>query len=451
MNNQPSFIIFLIVVIVLCLQIFFQFKSIFKWFTNSKKSSKARAPRVLKPRSERDCPQCRKARESGEAAHFACSHIPIPWSQKKSKKGRKKTVCTRHQFCSHPDCDYYLITDDKIHALVGYGKHGKYEDIQDLICQACRKKFTIRKHTLLYRLKTHSKIVRLALHFLAMGVDISALEEVMAIRESTLRTWLVRSGVQGRKLHERFFTGLELVHVQLDELWANVKQAEQAVWVWVVCDAKTKIVPVMQLGSRTQEMAYSVVHELKSKLKVGCVPVFSTDGLAHYFYALTAHFGEWVRAEGEKKSVWMVLPNFLYAQVIKHHRKYRLVDVEERQIWGLPEEYRRLLKAGGLSGNINTSFVERINLTIRQSVSKLTRRTWGTAQYTSELSEHLYWWLAYYHFSRYHESLRMRIEEPIARKGKQRSKEYRKVTPAVAAGLTDRRWSVMELISYPLP
>ena len=41
---------------------------------------------------------------------------------------------------------------------------------------------------------------------LAMGVDISALEEVMAIRESTLRTWLVRSGVQGRKLHQRFFS-----------------------------------------------------------------------------------------------------------------------------------------------------------------------------------------------------------------------------------------------------
>jgi transposase-like protein len=104
-----------------------------------------------------------------------------------------------------------LITNDKIHALVGDGKHGKYEDIQDLICQVCRKKFTIRKHTLLYRLKTHSKIVRFALHFLAMGVDISAFEEVMAMRESTLRTWLVRSGVQGRKLHERFFTDLELV------------------------------------------------------------------------------------------------------------------------------------------------------------------------------------------------------------------------------------------------
>ena len=67
-----------------------------------------------------------------------------------------------------------------------------------------------------------------------------------------------------------------------------MKQAEQAVWMGLVCDAKTKIVPVMQMGARTQEMAYSVVHELKLKLKVGCVPIFSTDGLAHYFYALTA-------------------------------------------------------------------------------------------------------------------------------------------------------------------
>jgi type I restriction-modification system DNA methylase subunit len=84
----------------------------------------------MKPRSEKDCPQCRKARESGEPPQPACSRTPTPWSEKKSTRGRKKTVCTRHHFCSNPDCDYYLITDDKIHALVGYGKHGKYEDIQ---------------------------------------------------------------------------------------------------------------------------------------------------------------------------------------------------------------------------------------------------------------------------------------------------------------------------------
>jgi len=75
--------------------------------------------------------------------------------------------------------------------------------------------------------------VRLALQLLALGVDISALEEALEIRESTLRMLLVRSGVQARKLHERFFQGLELGHVQLDELWANVKQAEQAVYCFL--------------------------------------------------------------------------------------------------------------------------------------------------------------------------------------------------------------------------
>ena len=69
----------------------------------------------------------------------------------------------------------------------------------------------------------------------------------------------------------------------------------------------------------------------------------------------------------------------------------------------------------------------------------------------STLEDQLYWWLAYYHFARPHESLRVRLPEPIQRKGKQRPRLYEKMTPAMAAGIVDRRWSVKELISYPLP
>jgi hypothetical protein len=72
-------------------------------------------------------------------------------------------------------------------------------------------------------------------------------------------------------------------------------------------------------------------------------------------------------------------------------------------------------------------------------------------QYSSELLEHLYWWLAYYHFVREHESLRVKLETPQTRKGKQRARKYKGRTPAMAAGVTERRWSVMELISYPCP
>ena len=243
---------------------------------------------------------------------------------------------------------------------------------------------------------------------------------------------------------------LELIHVQLDELWANVKNSGQDMWLWTTSDVKTKLLPVLQVGGRNQEMAYSVVHELKSRLVVGCVPVFSTDGLKHYFYALTAHFGRWEQGSG-KKPAWVLLGDFLYGQVIKRQRRRRTVEVERRLLWGEENHYRERLRGAGLSRRVNTAFVERLNLTIRQCVSKLTRRTWGPARYTPELMEHLEWWRSYYHFVRLHESLAQELSKPIPQIGKQRPRKYRKRTPAQAAGLTDRRWTVRELLLYPLP
>jgi IS1 family transposase len=413
--------------------------------------SRKRKLRILKPKTDKDCPYCQAQIAGGETPETVCSKHVIAWSMRKGKRGRKKTVCTEGYFCANPKCYYYLSDDETIHALVGYGSHGLYEAIPDLRCQFCVKKFSVRRNTVLYRLKTLSSTVGNVLLALAVGVDISTVEEMFGVREMTVRTWLARGGAHGQKLHQRFFANLELTHVQFDELWANVKQSEQETWVWTACDAKSKIIPVLQVGPRTLEMAYAMVHKLKCMLKPGCVPPFSSDGLKLYYYALTAHFGEWHKEQDQYKPTWQLLTDFAYAQVIKQQRRFRLVKVEHRMLCGQLSEYTARLKANGLSGNINTSYVERANLTIRQSVSKLTRRTWGPAQFTSELSEHLYWWLAYYHFARYHESLRVKLDKPIQRKGKQRPIEYRRMTPAVAAGLTTKRWSVMELISYPLP
>jgi len=146
---------------------------------------------------------------------------------------------------------------------------------------------------------------------------------------------------------------LELVHVQLDELWANVKDGSQDVWVWIASDVKTKLIPVMQVGGRSQEVEFAVVHELRGRLAAGCVPVFSTDGLRHYFYALTAHFGKWETADG-KKPVWELLGEFVYGQVIKHQRRRRTVEVERRVLWGEEKQYQERLKKAGLSGRIKT-------------------------------------------------------------------------------------------------
>lgn len=100
-----------------------------------------------------------------------------------------------------------------IHEVVGYGTHGTQEVIQDFNCQACGKKFTARRNSILYQLKSHPALIEKILWLLALGEDASALEEVFGVREITIRTWLCRSGMQGKKLHEVFMAELELVHV----------------------------------------------------------------------------------------------------------------------------------------------------------------------------------------------------------------------------------------------
>src|SRR5947209_6639171 len=118
---------------------------------------------------------------------------------------------------------------------------------------------------------------------------------------------------------------------------------------------------------------------------------------------------------------------------------------------GLAKSLRQGLVKLGFSGRLNTAFIERLNLTVRHSLAALSRRSWSTAQSQSELVLHLEWWRAYYHFARPHQSLRIALGQPLLRGGKRLAQRYRKRTPAMAAGLTERVWSVADLLRYPLP
>jgi hypothetical protein len=118
---------------------------------------------------------------------------------------------------------------------------------------------------------------------------------------------------------------------------------------------------------------------------------------------------------------------------------------------GTYAELRSALQRLGLSGTLNTAFVERVNLTVRQSVAALVRRTWSTAQEAPELLAHVEWWCGYYHFVRPHTSLRVALTQPRERGGRRQPQRYRQRTPAMAAGLTGQRWTVRELLAIPLP
>jgi len=118
---------------------------------------------------------------------------------------------------------------------------------------------------------------------------------------------------------------------------------------------------------------------------------------------------------GQRARQWQVAANLIYGQVKKRYRRQRLVGVTYVLRCGTRAALRSALQGLGLSGRLNTAFVERVNLTVRQSVAALVRRTWSTMQDAPQLLLHLEWWRAYYHFVRPHESLRVALAQPIDR------------------------------------
>src|SRR5215471_5461063 len=183
-----------------------------------------------------------------------------------------------------------------------------------------------RRNTPMYRLKTPSQEVAMVLAALAEGLDASAASRIFGFRQVTITTWLTRAGKHAQSLHEHFFCYLHLPYLQLDELRTRLRSCTQVLWLWLVIDPRTKILPVLQFGSRTQPMAHRVIHSLRQRLAPSCIPLFTSDGLNLYFYALTAHFGQW-RAFGRRwrnRRRWQVEPRLIYGQVKKSYRRHKL-------------------------------------------------------------------------------------------------------------------------------
>src|SRR5690349_6575595 len=154
--------------------------------------------------------------------------------------------------------------------LLGDGKHGRAERIQTFRCQACRTTFSARYDTPLYRLKTSSRQVAVVVAALAEGLDPSAAARVFGFRQATITRWLTRAGKHAQTLHERTFCHLWLPHIQLDEIRTRLRCSAHVLWLWLAIDPRTKILPVLHPGPRTQHMAHHVVHSLRESLAPGC-------------------------------------------------------------------------------------------------------------------------------------------------------------------------------------
>src|SRR5437016_11025270 len=205
--------------------------------------------------------------------------------------------------------------------------------------------------------------------------------------------WLVETAEQLRAFSQHVLHDVRVRQVQMDALFAllsavkagEVSEAEaierlerSPQWVWVAMDPESKLLLALDVGNRTLAMAQRVVHRVAQVLASDCAPLFLTDGFREYLTALLTHYGQWVQpprrqAQGPApKPRWMPLPQLLYAQVVKTIRRRRLVRVRHRVVFGTLEAINDVLAPHGW--HINTAFVERINLSIRQHVAAVGRR-----------------------------------------------------------------------------
>jgi IS1 family transposase len=326
---------------------------------------------------------------------------------------------------------------------------------RQLHCTVCGHYFN-ETHGTLFHGKTHPpEVILRVIAALAEGLGIRAVGRVFDVEANTVLTWLSEAADHAEAVAAFLLTHLRVEQVQLDELFALIGElragqitehdalerlGRRPRWVWTATDPVSKLLIVVSVGDRSLAMAQRVVHHVVKRLAPECWPLFLSDGFHDYATALLTHFGRWIRFSRRQprgaapKPRWCAHPQLQYAQVVKKYRRRRLVGLVRRVVFGCQERIAQVLARHGWQ--INTAFVERLNLTLRQHVAALGRRVITLAKSETGLQRQLYLFQAYFNFCLPHRSL---------------NHDRNAITPAMAAGITDHVWRLQELLLLRVP
>src|SRR6266571_3282564 len=219
---------------------------------------------------------------------------------------RPREVDTSRHFCPHSDCDYRGWLKLGNLRANGHPNGGPWRQFS---CTSCQGYFLETHGTLFHGKQAAVERIVRVLACLAEGLGIRAASRVFEVDANTVLQWLVEAAEQLRAFSRYFLCNLHLEQLQLDEVYAvlrafkagaisdkeAIKRLERSpCWVWTAMDPASKLLVVVDIGSRTLAMAQRVVHQVVQVLAPGCVPLFLTDGFKTYTTALLTHFGQWV-------------------------------------------------------------------------------------------------------------------------------------------------------------
>lgn len=260
------------------------------------------------------------------------------------------------------------------------------------------------------------------LHMLCEGSSMRSISRIADVSINTVSKLLANAGEACIAIHNEMVQNVEASRIQCDEIWSfcyakkkNVAHAKAApegagdVWTWTAIDADTKLIVSYLVGGRDAEYAMEFMDDLRSRLANRVQ--LTTDGHRAYLEAVEGAFGADVD----------------YAQLVKLYGaapesakgRYSPADcigTKKRRVEGNPD-----------IEDVSTSYVERQNLTMRMSMRRFTRLT---NAFSKKLDNHIHalaLYFVFYNFTRIHKSL--------------------KVTPAMAAGITDTLWSLEDVVA----
>lgn len=380
---------------------------------------------------------------------------------------RPCTIDTSMHFCPHVGCDYRGWLGLGNLRANGHPSGGLW---RQLYCRSCHGYFLETHGTIFHGKRLSVELIVRVLACLAEGLGIRATARVFEVDPNTVLQWLVAAAEQLQAFTSYFLCDMHVTQLQLDELYAVIralktgeisednalKRLEGArPWVWTAIDPVSKVLLAIEVGPRTVEMAQRVVHQVAQRLASTCMPLWLSDGFTGYLPAILGHYGVWHQAERTRaqgpapKPRWLPLPGLLYAQVVKQYRRKRLVGVTHRVVFGTVGAIAQVLSVCGWK--INTAFVERLNLDMRQRVAAIGRRVNTLCQNEDGLQHQLAVFHVYHNFVLPHASLRQPLSVPESAYGTGSAKVWRPCTPAMAAGVTDHVWTLQEVLLYRVP
>ena len=310
----------------------------------------------------------------------------------------------QQRFCPNTKCQLYGQTGRDNIILHGFfrlkrGKRRRYR------CKTCERSFCSTTGTAYHRIhrsrNTFDKVCSLSVE----GLSKSAIARTKKLSWNTVSRWLERAAQAAKQFSKRRLRGFALRELQLDEIRTFLDRKKRPIWIITVIEVWSRLWSSCVLGRRSYRNIRMLLRDLQGKSEFTVPLLITTDGFAPCEWVIRRMFG----------------PVCIYGQVIKARRKNRVVAIDHKLLIGSREQLKDALFNSEDSDTLNTSFVERHNLTIRQGSSYLHRKTTAHARWPRRLEEHLELLRCHYNFIRPH----MALQFGTIRR-----------TPAMQAGLT---------------